>query len=64
MKRKLLLLIAINVFAFSTASAAVSDEDFEQLRKQLAAVSQRLDELAAENEELKTIPGTDGYNRG
>ena len=53
MKRKLLLLIAINVFAFSTASAAVSDEDFEQLRKQLAAVSQKLDELAAENEKLK-----------
>jgi hypothetical protein len=53
MKRTLLLLIAINVFAFSTASAAVSDEDFEQLRKQLAAVSQKLDELAAENEKLK-----------
>ena len=53
MKRKLLLLIAINVFAFSTALGAVSDEDFEQLRKQLATVSQRLDELAAENAELR-----------
>ena len=53
MKRKLLPLVVISVFAFSTASAAVSDEDFEQLRKQLAAVSQKLDELAAENEELR-----------
>lgn len=53
MKRKLFLLLIINLFAWSTAFGAVSDEDFEQLRKQLAAVSQRLDELAAENAELK-----------
>ncbi|MDH3336408.1 MAG: putative porin [Gammaproteobacteria bacterium] len=53
MKRKLLLLIAINVFAFSTALGAVSDEDFEQLRRQLATMSQRLDEIAAENAELR-----------
>jgi len=53
MKRRLFLLLMINVFAWSTAFGAVSDEDFEQLRKQLAMVSQRLDELAAENAELK-----------
>ena len=53
MRRKLFLLLMINVFAWSTAFGAVSDEDFEQLRRQLAAVSQRLDELAAENAELK-----------
>ena len=53
MKQKLFLLLAINVFAWSTAFGAVSDEDFEQLREQLAAVSQRLDELAAENTELR-----------
>ncbi len=53
MKRKLILLLMVNVFAWSTAFGEVSDEDFEQLRRQLAAVSQRLDELAAENAELK-----------
>jgi len=53
MKRMLVLLLSINVFAWSTAFAEVSDEDFEQLRQQLAAVSQRLEELAAENTELR-----------
>ena len=53
MKRKLILLVAVNMFAWSTASGAVSDEEFEELRRQLAAVSQRLDALAAENAELK-----------
>ena len=53
MKRKLLLLLVVNIFFTSTAFAAVSDEEFEELRRQLAAVSQRLDALAAENAELK-----------
>jgi len=53
MKRILFLLLAINAFAGPTAFAAVSDDDFEQLRRQLAAVSQRLEELAAENADLR-----------
>jgi len=44
---------AIGFVAMPAAHAAVSDEDFQQLREQLAAVSQRLDELAAENAELR-----------
>ncbi len=53
MKRMLCLSIAISLLAGPTAFGAVSDEDFEQLRQQLAAVSQRLDELAEENAELR-----------
>ena len=53
MKRKLLSLLAVNMIVTSTAFAAVSDEEFEELRRQLAAVSERLDALAAENAELK-----------
>ena len=53
MKRTLLLLLAASIFVTSTAFAAVSDEEFEELRRQLAAVSKRLDALAAENAELK-----------
>jgi len=56
------LLLAINAFAAPAALGAVTDEDFEQLRQQLSAVSQRLDALAAENAALKrsqTQAGTD-----
>ena len=53
MKQIPLLMVAISLFVGPTALAAVTDEDFELLRAQLAAVSQRLDELAAENAELK-----------
>ena len=53
MKRMFFLLLVINAFAWPTASAAVSNEEFEELRQQLAAVSQRLEELAAENSELR-----------
>ena len=53
MRRKVFFLLACAVLAAPTASGAVIDEDFEQLRQQLAAVSQRLDELAAENAELR-----------
>jgi len=53
MNRILSLMCAIGFVAMPAAHAAVSDEDFQQLREQLAAVSQRLDELAAENAELR-----------
>jgi hypothetical protein len=53
MKKILSLMCAISFVAVPAANAAVSDEDFQQLREQLAAVSQRLDELAAENAELR-----------
>ncbi len=53
MNKILSLTCAIGFVATPAAYAAVSDEDFQQLREQLAAVSQRLDELAAENAELR-----------
>ena len=53
MKRMLFLLLAIHVVAWSTAFGASSDEDIAQMRQQLAALSQRLDNLAAENAALR-----------
>ena len=53
MKRFLFLMLALNTVALPTASAAVSDADIAQLREQLVAMSQRLEELAAENAELR-----------
>jgi hypothetical protein len=53
MKRTFILVLAITFVASPRVFAAVSDEDFEQLRQQLAAVSQRLEDLAAENAELR-----------
>jgi len=53
MKRILFLILVANLVVLPTAFAAVSDDDFEQLREQLALVSQRLEELAAENAELR-----------
>ena len=53
MKRILPLTMVMSVIMASPASAAVSDEDFQLLRDQLAAVSARLEELAAENAELR-----------
>jgi hypothetical protein len=53
MKRSIFLALLINFVVSTTAFAAVSDEDIALLREQLAAMSQRLDELAAENAELK-----------
>ena len=53
MKQILSLIIAVALLAASAANAAVSDEDIQQLREQLATLSQRLDELAAENAELR-----------
>lgn len=51
------LLLVIGVLATPAALAAVSDEDFEQLRLQMAELSQRLDALAAENAELRRSSG-------
>ena len=53
MTKILSLMCAIGFVAAPAAHAAVSDEDLQQLREQLAAMSQRLDELAAENTELR-----------
>jgi len=53
MKKILSLMCAISFFAAPAAQAAVSDEDFQELREQLAAVSARLEQLAAENTELR-----------
>jgi predicted nuclease with TOPRIM domain len=53
MKRLFFPMLAVSLVTSSTSFAAVSDADFNQLREQLAAVSQRLEELAAENAELR-----------
>jgi len=46
-------MLAVNFVAPTSVIAAVSDEDIQLLREQLAAVSKRLDEVAAENAELR-----------
>jgi hypothetical protein len=53
MKPFLFLALAAILITPAIASAEVSDDDIQQLRDQLAALSSRLDELAAENAELK-----------
>ena len=53
MKQILSLAVAASIIISPVASAAVSDEDFAALREQLAAVSARLDQLEAENAELR-----------
>ena len=53
MKRISVMLALASLIAVPQASAEVTEEDFEQLRAQLVAVSQRLEELAAENAALK-----------
>ena len=53
MKQILFWAVVASIVLTPTAYAAVSDQDFAELRKQLAAVSARLDELAAENAELR-----------
>jgi hypothetical protein len=47
-----LMLVAL-LMTSPAAQAAVSDEDFQELREQLATISLRLEELAAENAELR-----------
>ena len=53
MKRLLFLTVASSIILTPAAFAAVSDEEFAVLREQLAAVSARLDQLEAENSELR-----------
>ena len=53
MKQILILSLALGVLISPNANAAVSDEDFDELRRQLAAVSARLDVIETENAELK-----------
>jgi opacity protein-like surface antigen len=53
MKRTLFCLVLVSIALTPAAFAAVSDEEFAELREQLAAISARLDELAAENAELR-----------
>jgi hypothetical protein len=52
--KRLGVLIAVNlVLGSQVAMAAVSDEEFEQLRADLAALTAQVEQLAAENAELK-----------
>ena len=60
MKRILVLSVVASIVLTPTAFAAVSDEDFAELREQLAAVSARLEELAAENAELRAAQSQAG----
>ncbi|MEM7432367.1 MAG: putative porin [Pseudomonadota bacterium] len=53
MKRVLAIFALSGLMAADNVQAEVSDEEFAALREQLAAVSARLDELAAENAELR-----------
>ena len=52
-----LVICTIGVFVAPVAFGEVSEEDFDELRQQLAAVSQRLEQLAAENDELRRNQG-------
>jgi len=47
----------VSLVASPAAFAAISDADIEELREQLAAMSQRLEELAADNAELRRVQG-------
>lgn len=53
MKRVFVSTLAASLLVSSAAFGAVSDDEIQQLREQLALLSQRLEELAAENAELK-----------
>lgn len=53
MKQILIITLLGSLVAMPDAIAAVSDEDFEQLREQITVMSQRLDQLVAENAELR-----------
>ena len=53
MKRVILPILASSLFFSTTAFGAVSEEEIQELREQLAAMSQRLEELAAENADLR-----------
>jgi hypothetical protein len=55
MKRLIFPMLVLGLSVSGGTRAAVSDQDIEELRAQLAALSQRVEELAAENAELKNI---------
>ena len=57
MKKLLFPTLAIGLLVSPASFGAVSDAEIEALREQLALVSQRLEELAAENEELRRAQG-------
>jgi len=53
MKRVLVPIFATSLLFSSTAFGAVSEEQIQELREQLAVMSQRLEALAAENADLR-----------
>ena len=53
MKQILSMVVASSIILTPAAFAAVSDEEIAQLREQLAAVAVRLDQLEAENAQLR-----------
>ncbi len=53
MKHVLAPILAASLLFSSTAFGAVSEEEIQELREQLALLSQRLEELAAENADLR-----------
>jgi hypothetical protein len=53
MNRLIVPTLAASLLVSSAAFGAVTDEEIRELREQLAQVSQRLEELAAENAELR-----------
>ena len=58
MKRILTLAVASTIALAPAAFAEISEAEFQLLREQLAAVSARLDELEAENAELRAAQKT------
>ena len=55
MKKIISTAVAFAVLGGSNAIAAVSDAEFEELKKQFAAMSQRLNTLEEENRALKGL---------
>ena len=53
MTRVLIPILAASLLVSSAAFGAVSEEEIQELREQLALLSQRLEELAAENADLR-----------
>ena len=60
MRRMSFLLLAFSMLATPAAFGAVTDQDLDDLRQQLSAMSARLDMLAAENAELKRAQAQTG----
>jgi hypothetical protein len=60
MRRTSFLLLVITIIAAPRAFGAVTDQDIELMRQQLAAMSDRLDALAAENAELRKAQAQTG----